>query len=185
MPRPLVLDASAAIAWIRDEPAGARVAAYLEARRRNGGEVMVPAHFWLEVANVLVRRYGHTATEVVEDVRDLDSIPVQTIDADRALWLLALVRMESLGLSAYDAAYLALTEAVEADLMTLDARLAAAAGPRAILLGPHRLGEVAAPYGSGADPLAKPVGGIDPDSGSVIAQFGEYVAELRRQALAG
>jgi hypothetical protein len=72
------------------------------------------------------------------------------------------------GLTSYDAAYLALAEIEDGALLTLDARLAAAAGPRAAL-GPSRAGEALEPYGSRT--------GV-PD----WAAHGRYLADLRREA---
>jgi hypothetical protein len=76
------------------------------------------------------------------------------------------------GLGAYDAAYLALAEAVDGRLLTLDQRLAEAAGERAVPLegaGPTRIAERRAPYRAG------------PGIGAVPG-FGAYLAELRRRA---
>ncbi len=64
--------------------------------------------------------------------------------------LLALDAVVRHGLTAYDAAYLALAEAADADLLTADAALAAAAGSRARLVGPGRIGESPAPYAAGS-----------------------------------
>ena len=68
-------------------------------------------------------------------------------DLDRPMLLLALDAVARHGLSAYDAAYLALAEAADAELLTADAALAAAAGSRAHLVGPGRIGESGASYG--------------------------------------
>jgi hypothetical protein len=64
--------------------------------------------------------------------------------------LLALDAMARHGLSAYDAAYLALAEAADADLLTADALLAAAAGSRALQVGAGRIGEPPVPYTAGS-----------------------------------
>ena len=184
MPRSIVLDASAALSVLRDEPSASRVITVLRDHIDSGGQVFVPSHFWLELANVLVRRYGHTANEVIERVRVLDEFELQSVDLDRTLWLLGVQRAADRTLSAYDAVYLAAAEVLEADLLTLDAQLAAAAGARAIRLGPHRLGEVSAPYGNSAT-VAAPAYADGASPNEVLGKFGEYVAELRRQALAG
>jgi len=172
MPRPIVVDTSAALAWIRGEPLGDTVASHLERQRAANGEVVVPWHFWLEVANVLVRRYRYEADDVVDTVRNLDAVEIRAVELNRVLWLLMLDRMTTLGLTAYDAAYLALAESIDATLLTLDAGLAAAAGPRTVPIGPRRLAEVPSTY-----QVAQP--------GEVWARFGEYLAQLRREVLAG
>jgi predicted nucleic acid-binding protein len=168
----LVLDASAALAVARQEPTAAYVMAALDERAARNGSVHVPGHFWLELANVLARRFRLPPLDIVEGVRFLDELPIFTVEMDRTLWLLTLQRGEDTGLAAYDAVYLALAETLNADLLTLDADLAAAAGPRAVAVGPRRLAEIRATYAARS-----------PDR--VWAEFGSYLAELRREAAAG
>ena len=168
MPDRLVLDASAAIAIARAEPGVADIRRIVGDHLAAGGEIDAPQHFWLEVANVLVRRHGLTPVEIVEAIRDLDDLGIVTFEIDRPLLLLVLRSMLTGELSAYDAAYLALAEVVDGRLLTLDSRLAAAAGDRAIpgpWQRPRRSAEAPAPYA----PLAGPA-------------FGPYLAELRRRA---
>src|SRR5215210_3146446 len=86
----LVVDASAALALLRAEPDGERIRDLLRDALERGAELHVPEHFWLEVVNVLVRRYGQTSAEVVEAVRDLDDLGLQTAEIDRPLLLLSL-----------------------------------------------------------------------------------------------
>ena len=113
-----------------------------------------------------------SADDILAGVQLLDEFGIQSVEIDRPLWLLTLDRMAAFGLSASDAAYLALAEALDADLLTLDARLGAAAGPRALPRGARRLAEEPASYGSGGP-------------GTVWAAYGQYLAELRRDVLAG
>ena len=76
------------------------------------------------------------------------------------------------GLSAYDAAYLALADIEDAVLLTLDTRLAVAAGERGVIPNGSRTNEAREPYGSPSAPPA-------------WAAHGRYLAELRRLAAAG
>jgi predicted nucleic acid-binding protein len=173
MPDRLVFDASAAIAIDRAEPEAGRVHTLLADHLALGAEIVVPAHFWLELVNVLMRRYGRTPTEVIEAIRDLDELAIVTYEVDRPLLLLALRYMQAEGLSAYDAAYLALAEVVEGRLLTLDTRLATAAGSRAVVVRadrPGRLAETRATY--------------EPDPAALAAApaFIAYLAELRQRA---
>ena len=170
MPETVVLDASAALAILRDEPEGSRVLVMLRAHVADGGSVVVPSHFWLELGNVLIRRYHYDPRTVIERLRLLAEFAIETVEVDRQLFLLALDRSMRFRLSTYDAAYLALVEANGGRLLTLDVRLREAAGSLAIWIGPHRLAEVTAPYG--------------PEPTEVWAEFGGYLAELRREALA-
>jgi predicted nucleic acid-binding protein len=169
----LVLDGSAALALLRHEPGAARVVAELGADVANR-RILVPELFWLEVTNVLRRRYAATAAEVVEAIRELDELELETIALDRPILLLALDRSVEHRLTVYDAAYLAIAELEEAALVTLDASLAAAAGSRARPVREKRssgIAEAPAPYGS------VPSGAM-----SAWAGYGAYLADLRRRA---
>lgn len=161
----IVLDASVAIASLRRESAAEALVVFLRGTTSDD-RLLVPEHFWLELGNVLVRRYGATPAHVVEALRDVDALGVESVRLDRPLLLVALDLQARFGLSSYDAAYLALAETEDARLLTLDRRLKAAAGPRAVPLPgepEHRLSEEPAPYGEPVD----------------WASFGSYLAELR------
>lgn len=166
----LVLDASVALAVIRSEPSGAAAAALISRHRSAAGRLIVPDQFWLELANVLTRRYGASPEQVVEAFQAMDDLEIETVQMDRPLLLLALDLQARSGLSAYDAIYLALAEAEGCGLLTLDARLGAAAGARLVAIegsDRRRLAEAPATYGGKA---------ID------WARFGAYLASLRAEA---
>jgi predicted nucleic acid-binding protein len=166
MPDTLVMDASAGLAVVLREPERHLVKRQLGLHR---GVVLVPAHFWLEVANALGRRRGWPADEIVTAFRELDELGLQTIDPDRPTLLLTVDLVARHGLTSYDAAYLALAQSADADLLTLDADLAAAAGTRSVLSGmprTRRLHEELAPY----------------ETATTWANHGRYLAELRRAA---
>jgi predicted nucleic acid-binding protein len=162
MTRGLVVEASVALAIVRQERGSDTAAAVL----RDAAELVVPELFWLEVVNVLLRRHGLPPEVVVEAIRELDELELTTVQLDRPTLLLALDQAARSGLTACDAVYLALAEAADLDLLTLDVRLAAAAGPRAVTLdrGGHDAREAPAPY-------ATP--GLD------WRRFGPYLARLR------
>jgi predicted nucleic acid-binding protein len=166
MARPLVVDASAALGVLLREPGSA------EARERLASptetHLLVPSHFWLEVTNVLVRRYGLTPDTVVGALRDLDDVGFQTVSLDRPGVLLTLDLMIRHGLTAYDAAYLALAEVEDARLLTLDHRLGVAAGRRGAIQPKRGTAETPEPYGALPPPT--------------WAAHGRYLAELRRAA---
>lgn len=165
---PIVLDASVAIAIIRREPARPAVLAVLRETAAGRGDRAVPDHFWLEVANVLIRRYGVTPAEAVEQLHVVDDFDIRSVRIERPVLLVALDLQARFGLSSHDAAYLALAETEDARLLTLDGRLALAAGPRAVPLpglGEGRLSEESAPYGEPID----------------WARFGPHLARLRAE----
>lgn len=147
MGRPLVLDASAGLALVRGEAEHNRVAETLERRAHDPGDLLVPTLFWLELVNVLTHRYGAGGDEVMEAIVVLDRFGLETIELDRPGVLAVLDAVERRTLTAYDAVYLALAEAADADLLTLDTGLARAAGARAVALGDeHSLAEAPEPY---------------------------------------
>ena len=168
----LVLDASAALAFLRGEPRKAEVSDLLARHLSAGGIVIVPELFWLEIINVQVRRHALPLDRVLAALRNLDELGLQTVSGDRGLTVLGLDVMLSHGLSAYDAAYLALAIAEDADLLTVDRRLALAAGERSLLSFPREIHETREPY--------QPSSPMD-----VWAAHGAYLSELRRQAEAG
>jgi predicted nucleic acid-binding protein len=141
--RSLVLDASAALTYLLDEPGAARVERELEARNA----VLVPWLFWTEVVNVLARRHRWPGSDVLAAVYDLEQSGIRTSVSSRQMTLAVIDAVEVHGLSAYDAEYLVLGESEDADLLTADGFLARAAGSRAVLVGaPRRLAELPEPY---------------------------------------
>ena len=142
-PRTVVFDASAALKLVRVE-AGRDEAHRIVA---DMARICVPTFFWLEVVNVLARRHGWPGAAVVEAVHELESIGIETLEADRAALLAVIDLVERHGLTAYDAAYLALALSLDAELATADRLMARAAGARAILIGGEgRVEEESAEY---------------------------------------
>lgn len=143
--RPLVVDTSVAVAIVRGEPEGSEAARVLAGVTRADVPIVVPSHFWLEFTNTLVRRHGWSGASVLQALHRLDALGFETIEVDRALLILALDASERYGLTAYDAAYLALAVSTDGTLLTLDKALWTAAGTRAMPIGPTRLSEMPAP----------------------------------------
>ncbi|HEX4897748.1 MAG TPA: type II toxin-antitoxin system VapC family toxin, partial [Candidatus Limnocylindrales bacterium] len=82
-------------------------AAAAQAMRRpevSGGRILVPDSFWLEVTNVLMRRYRAAPEEALEALREVDDLGVESVRVDRALLLAGIDLQHARGLSAYDAA---------------------------------------------------------------------------------
>ena len=166
---PIILDASAAIALIRREPAWPAIAEVLRASARDAVRLLAPEAFWLEVVNVLVRRHGLPPSQVVEALRELDDLGIDSVRIDRPLLLVTIDLQARFGLSAYDASYLALAETEDARLLTLDRQLADASGGHAVEIPgmhPRRVSEQQAPYGEPVD----------------WSRFGPYLARLRAHA---
>ncbi|MEX0625433.1 MAG: type II toxin-antitoxin system VapC family toxin [Chloroflexota bacterium] len=165
----LVVDASVAVAITVQEAGHDRAVTILRERRAAGSKLLVPAFFWLEVANVLVRRYRQRPGVVLEAIVDLENLGLESIALDRPQLLLTIDAMERGGLSAYDAAYLALAESANAQLTTADRRLAAAAGSRALPIGGGRtIKEAREPY---------------PESWAAWPGAAAYLKQLRAQVV--
>jgi predicted nucleic acid-binding protein len=121
----IVLDASAAIDWLLQTAAGQRI----EQRIYSHSESLHAPHLLdLEVGQVLRRlvREGAIsalrADQAIEDLLDLRIVRYPHFVLLPRIWQLRH------NLSAYDAAYVALAEKLDACLITRDARLASASG---------------------------------------------------------
>lgn len=124
----IAVDASAMLEILLRTERGARIETRLLSR---GESLHVPHLLDVEVAQVL-RRYAAagklTSERGLEALADLADFPVHRYPHD---WLLPRVWELRHNVTAYDAAYLALAEALEAPLVSCDARLASTPGPTA------------------------------------------------------
>jgi len=136
----IVLDASAALAWLFGEDVAPEVEALFEALPRR--RIIVPSLWHLEVANVLViaeRKGRISAGELARFKHDLSRLPIVTeaLDTDMVLQdILPLAREENL--TVYDATYLHLAARLRIPLATLDTALREAARNRAVTILPER-----------------------------------------------
>jgi predicted nucleic acid-binding protein len=126
----IVLDASTVVEWLLRLPR----AGLVEERLSREAESLHSPHLLdVEVAQVVRRlaAQGLISTDrgrqALEDLADLDLARHPHEVLLPAIWQLRE------NLTAYDAAYVALAEAFDAPLLTLDARLAGAPGHRAII----------------------------------------------------
>jgi predicted nucleic acid-binding protein len=118
-----VVDASALAALLFDEPEGERVVGRLGAAR-----LMAPALLDFELASICLKKARlyperRAAFRLALALRSRLPIDILPIELGEAVPL-----AEATGLSAYDASYLWLAGRLGAGLVTLDRRLAAAAG---------------------------------------------------------
>lgn len=141
---PIVIDASAALSLVRGEPSRATVARAIG--RAGSRPLVVPEVFWVEVVNALVRRHGLAMDAVLGAIAELDGLGLRTVQLGRGGLLDSVALMIEHRLTAYDASYLALSHAVNADLLTLDRQLAEAAGDRAVRLDPNEVREPRGQY---------------------------------------
>lgn len=121
----IVLDASAAIEWLLQSPAGVKI----EKRLFPPSESLHAPHLLdVEVAQVL-RRYVRekiiSAQRGQEALEDLADIPLSRYPHD---FLIPRVWELRATLTAYDAVYVALAELLDAPLLTCDGKIASASG---------------------------------------------------------
>jgi predicted nucleic acid-binding protein len=172
----MVLDAAVAIALVHDEPDSEVIRANVAEWLTDDLEFVVPDVFWLEVINPLARRHHYDGRRLLEVLRELDELPIATFETARAQHVLVITLIDRFGLTAYDAAYLALAQTLAIRVATTDREILAVAGvlgidPRAE--PGHRLAEERAPYGPTGQPVTWPSW---PGAGS-------YLATLRHQAM--
>jgi predicted nucleic acid-binding protein len=126
----IVLDASAAVDWLLQTPAGLRIERRIYSRNES---LHAPELLDLEVAQVLRRlvREGavsaHRAGQTIQDLLDLRLTRYPHFVLLPRIWQLRH------NLSAYDAAYVALAEKLGATLLSRDARLSSSPGHAALL----------------------------------------------------
>ncbi len=165
--KPLVLDASAAVAMIREEGAQPEILRILD---EHDGDLLAPAFFWLELINSLIRRHGLPAYEVLEAIRELEELGITAIETDGVARLMIIDRAERQRLTAYDAAYIVLAEIADGKVLTTDQDQARAAGRRAILVDAGgRISEPLATY-------------EETSTWATWRGAAAYLGELRRQA---
>jgi predicted nucleic acid-binding protein len=121
----IVLDASAAIEWLFQSPAGVKI----DRRIFSVSESLHAPHLLdVEVLQVL-RRYVRdktiTAQRGQEAIEDLGDLPLNRYPHD---FLVPRIWELRATLTAYDAAYVALAELLEAPLLTCDGKIASAPG---------------------------------------------------------
>jgi predicted nucleic acid-binding protein len=124
----IVLDASAVVPLLVDPAATTRE---LQARLRRESALLAPHLLDVEVAHALRRRIlvgGLSPAHARRAIRRLAVLPLIRWPHDCLLGRTLALRDQ---LTAYDAAYVALTEALGATLLTRDACLAKAGGHRA------------------------------------------------------
>lgn len=117
-----VIDASATLPWRFADESMPWTEALLD-RVEAGEEVLVPAHWPLEVINGLLvaRRKGRvTDAQVNEFLEDLAALPIRAVPAAATQWPAILKLAQQHRLTAYDAAYLDLGQRAGLPLATLD-----------------------------------------------------------------
>lgn len=121
----IVLDASAGIEWLLRLP----LAAAVERRLLVDGHTIHIPHLWFVEVTQVIRRHvlsnqldQKRAGEALADAADLPAVPYPHEPLGPRMWSLRNT------MTAYDATYIALAEALDATLVTSDASLTRATG---------------------------------------------------------
>jgi predicted nucleic acid-binding protein len=124
----IVLDASAAVDWLLQTPAGQRIEKRIYSRPES---LHAPHLLDLEVAQVLRRlaREGTISARRADEAVD-DLLRLRLARYPHFVFLPRVWHLRH-NLSAYDVAYVALAEELDAPLLTRDSRLASASGHQA------------------------------------------------------
>ena len=121
----IVLDTSAAVDWLLQTPAGQRIEQRIYAHQETLHSLHLIDVEFVQAMRRLVREGTLTAKRAEEAIEDLAALRMTryapVLLAER-IWRLRQ------NLSAYDAAYVALAERLQAPLITRDQRIAAAPG---------------------------------------------------------
>ena len=115
-----VVDASALVAVMFDEPEAAPVRASV------GGRLIAPTLLRYEIANACVSRARRRPADAAHILRKHQAVATLRIDYVEPDWAALLGLAQRWGLTAYDAAYLQVALARAVPLVTLDRQLAAA-----------------------------------------------------------
>ena len=126
----IVLDTSAAIDWLLQTPSGLRIEQRIYAHQDTLHSVHLIDVEFVQVLRRLVREGALTprrAEEAMEDMAALRITRYAPVVLMQRIWQLRQ------NLTAYDAAYVALAEALQAPLITRDHRIASAPGHSAAI----------------------------------------------------
>ncbi len=125
-----VLDASVVLKWFAPNAEVSSEQARIVRERHRAGEliVTVPSLLFLEILNVAGRRWTWAEADLLDLAASLKMVAFEVAEAD----LEDLTPWIARGLSAYDAAYVALAESRGIPLLTDDDRILAAAPETAI-----------------------------------------------------
>jgi predicted nucleic acid-binding protein len=126
----IVLDASAAIDWLLQTPVGQRIEQRIYARQDTLHSVHLLDVEFVQVLRRLVRQGTLAPRRAVEAIEDMAALRIARYPP--VLLLQRIWRLRQ-NLTAYDAAYVALAEELQAPLITRDRRIAAAPGHAAAI----------------------------------------------------
>ncbi|MBD2164258.1 type II toxin-antitoxin system VapC family toxin [Calothrix membranacea FACHB-236] len=120
-----VVDTSVCIKYFIADPLTAKVNQLFSHLANPQAEIYVPDLFYIECANVFwkyVRARMYTAAEIQADLATLKAFPLRVVSTADLMANAVNIAL-NYGISAYDASYVALSQQVDATLLTLDNKL--------------------------------------------------------------
>jgi len=133
--RPVVVDSSIAFKWFDGSEIGADVALdLLRQHKQDEVALLAPLHLPLEVLNIFVSRRMAT-TDMERAVAFLADADLLIAPVDDALLIAAIRIAEAERLALYDAVFIALAAALDAELVTADWKQAATRSCRVRFIG--------------------------------------------------
>lgn len=131
---PLVVDSSIAFKWFATSEPGARAAGnLLDAFERDEVALVAPAHLPLEVVNAYACRWGGL-DETLGVAADLAAMDLLIAPVDDVLLIEAVRIAHDERIALYDALFIALAAALDAELVTADRKQAATRSCRVRLI---------------------------------------------------
>jgi len=129
----VVLDASVVLKWFHSEgEEHLKRAGQLRAQFEAGQlRVLAPQVLWLELLNVAARRWGWPQPKLEQLAVRLEQLGFELLEPE----LVSVAKWAASGLTAYDAAYVAIAEHAGAQVITDDRHILAAAPALATALG--------------------------------------------------
>lgn len=133
--RPVVIDSSIAFRWFDTSESGSHIA--LEMLRQHARDelaLLAPAHMPFEMLNVFVSRLM-TTIDMERAAALLADADILIAPVDDALLIAAIRIAEAEDLAPYDAVFIALAAALDAELVTADRKQAATRSCRVRFIG--------------------------------------------------
>jgi predicted nucleic acid-binding protein len=119
--REVVLDASVVLKWFHSEGEARAEAARKLRQEFEAGELKIaaPPLLWLEILNVAARRWGWSSAHLEALATSLSELGFELVEPEPE----AIARWAGRGLTAYDAAYVAVAEEIGVPVITDDAQI--------------------------------------------------------------
>ena len=133
--RPVVIDTSVAFKWFDTTESGADIAArLLDAHGRDEVALIAPAHLPLEILNIPTSRREPVSRmeEIIDSLAEADLL---IAPVDDALLIAAIRIAEAEHLALFDAVFIALAAALDAELVTADRKQAGTTSCRVRFIG--------------------------------------------------